>query len=100
MRTRNAHRYLSSMLCRSQEAVVTKALEIFHGKFDFFVKHIDRMDVLFGSSFAKLQDVGKPFTRCGKTRFVKSCYSNLSVSCLSASRANSNCLLIVDAIFN
>lgn len=48
-----------------------KAIEIFHGKFDFFVKHIDRMDVLFGSSFAKLQDVGKPFTRCGKTGFVK-----------------------------
>jgi len=47
---------------------VKKAIEVFHGKFDFFVKHIDRMDVLFGSSFAKLQDVGKPFTRCGKTR--------------------------------
>ena len=26
------------------------------------------MDVLFGSSFAQLQDVGKPFTRCGLTR--------------------------------
>jgi DNA topoisomerase-3 len=48
---------------------VRKALDIFHAKFDFFVKSIDRMDVLFGSSFAKLEDVGKPFTRCGKTRY-------------------------------
>jgi DNA topoisomerase-3 len=46
-----------------------KALDIFHAKFDFFVNNIDRMDVLFGSSFAKLEDVGKPFTRCGKTRY-------------------------------
>ena len=26
------------------------------------------MDVLFGSSFSKLEDVGKPFTRCGQTK--------------------------------
>jgi DNA topoisomerase-3 len=26
------------------------------------------MDVLFGSSFSKLEDVGKPFTRCGLSR--------------------------------
>ena len=45
-----------------------RAIEIFAEKFDHFVKCIDRMDVLFGSSFAKLEDVGKPFTRCGHTR--------------------------------
>lgn len=33
-----------------------------------FCKNINKMDVLFGSSFAQLQDVGKPFTRCGFTR--------------------------------
>jgi DNA topoisomerase-3 len=26
------------------------------------------MDVLFGASFSKLEDIGKPFTRCGRTR--------------------------------
>ena len=48
--------------------MVERAIEIFSGKFDYFVKNIDRMDVLFGSSFSKLEDVGKPFTRCGHTR--------------------------------
>ena len=32
------------------------------------IQNINKMDVLFGSSFAQLQDVGKPFTRCGHTR--------------------------------
>ena len=52
----------------SRETVVEKAIEIFEKKFDFFVKNISRMDVLFGSSFSKLEDIGKPFTRCGLTR--------------------------------
>lgn len=36
--------------------------------FNHFNQNISKMDVLFGSSFAQLQDVGKPFTRCGFTR--------------------------------
>ena len=47
---------------------VERAIELFSEKFLYFVKNIDRMDVLFGSSFSKLEDVGKPFTRCGHTR--------------------------------
>lgn len=41
---------------------------MFKHKFLHFVKNISRMDVLFGSSFAQLKDVGKPFTRCGLTK--------------------------------
>lgn len=52
----------------TKEEVVEKAIEMFQDKFDFFVKNIARMDVLFGSSFSKLEDVGKPFTRCGFSR--------------------------------
>jgi hypothetical protein len=48
---------------------VKRAIEIFEEKFDFFVKNIASMDVLFGSSFSKLEDVGKAFTRCGLTRY-------------------------------
>jgi len=51
-----------------RESVVKKAIEVFHDKFQFFTKNIEKMDVLFCSSFAKLQDVGKPFTRCGLSR--------------------------------
>ena len=51
-----------------KDDVVRKSIDIFREKFDFFVKNIERMDVLFGSSFSKLEDVGKPFTRCGHTR--------------------------------
>ncbi len=51
-----------------KDEVVKKAIELFSTKFNFFVDNISKMDVLFGSSFAKLQDVGKPFTRCGLTR--------------------------------
>ena len=51
-----------------KDDVVRRALEIFQDKFAFFVAHIDRMDVLFSSSFSKLEDVGKAFTRCGFTR--------------------------------
>ena len=32
------------------------------------MKNVDKMDVLFSSSFSKLADVGKPFTRCGLSR--------------------------------
>lgn len=52
----------------SREDVVRRALALFKGKFEFFVQSIEKMDVLFGSSFSKLEDVGKPFTRCGLTR--------------------------------
>ena len=48
--------------------VLRKAIDLFLGKFDYFVNNIDRMDVLFGSSFSKLEDAGKPFTRCGLSR--------------------------------
>lgn len=53
-----------------KDAVVRKAIELFEEKFAFFIKNIDRMDVLFGSSFSKLEDVGKAFTRCGFTRYI------------------------------
>ena len=49
----------------NRDDVVRRAIEFFHDKFQFFIKNIDKMDMLFGSSFAKLEDVGKPFTRCG-----------------------------------
>lgn len=52
----------------SKEAVVRNAIDLFSGKFDYFVKNIEKMDVLFSSSFSKLEDVGKAFTRCGLTR--------------------------------
>jgi DNA topoisomerase III len=51
-----------------KDLVTKRAIEIFEKKFQFFVEHIDRMDILFGSSFSKLEDVGKPFTRCGLSR--------------------------------
>jgi DNA topoisomerase III len=49
---------------------VRRAIKLFEEKFLFFVNSIDKMDVLFSSSFAKLEDVGKPFTRCGLSRCV------------------------------
>lgn len=52
----------------SKESVVRSAIELFRQKFKVFVENIDKMDVLFGSSFSKLEDVGKPFSRCGLTR--------------------------------
>jgi DNA topoisomerase III len=53
----------------SRDEVVAKAIELFSGKFDYFVKNIHKMDVLFASSFSKLEDIGKPFTRCGLSRY-------------------------------
>ena len=52
----------------SKESVVQGAIALFSGKFDKFVRNIEKMDVLFGSAFSKLEDFGKPFTRCGRTR--------------------------------
>jgi DNA topoisomerase-3 len=52
----------------SKDAVVRSALDLFRSKYDMFVKSIDKMDVLFASSFSKLHDIGIPFTRCGLTR--------------------------------
>ena len=49
----------------NRDDVVKRAVEIFHDKYQHFIKNIEKMDMLFGSSFAKLEDVGKPFTRCG-----------------------------------
>ena len=51
-----------------KDAVLKKAIDIFATKFANFVENVSKMDVLFGSSFAKIQDVGQPFTRCGNTR--------------------------------
>ena len=51
-----------------RDDVVRKAIDMFKHKFLHFVENISRMDVLFGSSFAQLKDVGKPFTRCGLTK--------------------------------
>ena len=51
-----------------KEVVIERAIKIFEEKFHFFVKNINRMDLLFNSSFSKLEDVGKPFTRCGISR--------------------------------
>ena len=51
-----------------KSVVIKNAISIFEEKFKYFVENIAKMDVLFSSSFAKLEDVGKPFTRCGFTR--------------------------------
>lgn len=51
-----------------KDVVIQRALKVFEQKFHYFVSNINQMDILFGSSFSKLEDVGKPFTRCGKTR--------------------------------
>lgn len=61
----------ASLTGTSKDDVTKRAIDIFRTKFEFFVKNIERMDVLFGSSFAKLEDVGKPFTRCGLTRYTE-----------------------------
>ena len=60
------------------------------------MKSIDRMDVLFGSSFAKLEDVGKPFTRCGKTR----CASRILEALVSLSKADVSHFSHADDTFN
>lgn len=53
-----------------KDAVLRRALQTFEDKFANFVANIGRMDVLFASSFSKLEDVGQAFTRCGLTRYV------------------------------
>jgi len=57
-----------------KDAVIKHAISIFESKFKFFVENVSKMDVLFSSSFSKLEDIGKPFTRCGHTRYVFLCY--------------------------
>ena len=52
----------------TKDVVVQSAIELFRKKFEVFVGNISKMDILFGSSFSKLEDVGKPFTRCGLSR--------------------------------
>jgi DNA topoisomerase-3 len=51
-----------------KDSVLKNSIEIFSNKFEKFVNEINKMDVLFSSSFAKIEDLGKPFTRCGLTR--------------------------------
>lgn len=51
-----------------KDVVLKRAIETFENKFANFVANIARMDVLFASSFSKLEDVGQAFTRCGLTR--------------------------------
>lgn len=48
------------------EDVVTLALDIFERKYIFFKDHIDRMDSLFSGSFERVDEAGRPFSRCGK----------------------------------
>lgn len=49
-------------------AVVASALGVFEAKFRNFMHNIEKMDTLFASSFARLEDAGRPFTRCGLSR--------------------------------
>ena len=67
-----AHEYNFIFLSKSslQDQVVEKAINIFENKFMNFVENINKMDILFGSSFTQLENVGKPYTRCGFTRYV------------------------------
>ena len=51
-----------------KDDVICKALSVFEAKFQNFVAQVNKMDVLFSSSFSQLKDIGKPFTRCGLTR--------------------------------
>ena len=51
-----------------KDTVLKKSIEMFSSKFENFVIDINKMDVLFSSSFSKLEHLGKPFTRCGFTR--------------------------------
>jgi len=52
----------------NKETVISKAIQFFSNKYNFFTNNISKMDLLFGASFTQLADVGKPFTRCGFTR--------------------------------
>ena len=53
-----------------KDVVLKRAIETFENKFAYFVENIGRMDILFASSFSKLEDVGQAFTRCGLTRYA------------------------------
>lgn len=48
--------------------VVSAALSDFSDKYAYFVANIDKMDLLFASSFAALKDAGRPYTRDGFTK--------------------------------
>ena len=39
-----------------KDSVLSNAIEIFQAKFEHFIKQVDKMDVLFSSSFSKLAD--------------------------------------------
>eukprot|EP00559_Dactyliosolen_fragilissimus_P001634 CAMPEP_0184857522 /NCGR_PEP_ID=MMETSP0580-20130426/2673_1 /TAXON_ID=1118495 /ORGANISM="Dactyliosolen fragilissimus" /LENGTH=1135 /DNA_ID=CAMNT_0027353161 /DNA_START=197 /DNA_END=3600 /DNA_ORIENTATION=+ len=52
----------------NKNEVIKMAIDLFESRFENFVKNINKMDVLFSSSFSQLKDIGKPFTRCGLTR--------------------------------
>ncbi len=51
-----------------KDTVIKHAISIFEDKFKYFVENVSKMDILFSSSFSKLEEIGKPFTRCGITR--------------------------------
>jgi len=51
-----------------KDIVIKHAISIFEEKFKYFVENVNKMDILFSSSFSKLEEVGKAFTRCGITR--------------------------------
>ncbi|KAK2954746.1 putative DNA topoisomerase 3-beta-1 [Blattamonas nauphoetae] len=52
-------------------AVVLHSINNFRQKFEFFSEHINLMNELFESTFSKLAECGKPFTRCGQcNRFM------------------------------
>lgn len=53
---------------KDKDVVIKNSIKIFEEKFKYFVENVTKMDLLFSSSFSKLEDVGKPFTRCGFTR--------------------------------
>lgn len=46
-----------------KDDVLKRSIEFFSKKYENFVNQIHKMDVLFSSSFAKLEEVGKAFTR-------------------------------------
>eukprot|EP00743_Colponemidia_sp_Colp-15_P005401 GILK01005805.1.p1 GENE.GILK01005805.1~~GILK01005805.1.p1 ORF type:complete len:853 (+),score=115.47 GILK01005805.1:50-2608(+) len=50
------------------EAVVTHAIQNFKRKFEYFVRKIESMDVLFEATFSPLAATGRVLSRCGKCR--------------------------------
>mmetsp|Transcript_35891 Transcript_35891/g.57265 ORF Transcript_35891/g.57265 Transcript_35891/m.57265 type:complete len:828 (-) Transcript_35891:259-2742(-) len=51
-----------------KDEVVQQAINNFIRKYQYYVRHISRMDELFASSFSALESAGRPWTRCGISR--------------------------------